>query len=204
MATTRTYRARQRPTRGERTRARIMGAVRELLAEGAFHESRVEEVADRAGVSRATLYQHFRSRVDLVDAICDTFAVNPALLAVRQTVELTDPDEALSETIANCMRFWSSEDGVLAELYGVAAIDPAAQALVDRQREDRRGEMTRLARHLHASGRMRIGLGERRALSLLMMLTSYETFRELRDAGHSDRELTKLLQESARELLSLR
>src|SRR3954447_9049914 len=102
-----TYRvARTQQSRTEKTRERITGAVRELLAEGAFHESRVEEVADRAGVSRATLYQHFRSRVDLVDAICDTFAVNPALLAVRQTVELTDPDGALSETIANCMRFW--------------------------------------------------------------------------------------------------
>ena len=35
-----------------------MAAVRDLLAEGSFHESTVEEVAERAGISRATLYQH--------------------------------------------------------------------------------------------------------------------------------------------------
>jgi len=53
-----------------RTRDRIMGAVRELLEEGAFHQSTVEEVASRAGVSRASLYQHFGSRLGLVDAMC--------------------------------------------------------------------------------------------------------------------------------------
>jgi AcrR family transcriptional regulator len=170
-----------------------MGAVRELLAEGSFHESTVEEVADRAGVARATLYQHFRSRVDLVDAMCETFGVNPALLRLRDCVQLEDVEEALAGTIDEVVRFWSSEDTVLRELYGVAAVDPAAQALVDRQRSDRRGEMERLARRLR--GR------ERDALAHLMVLTSYETYRELRLAGLSDRELTAHLRDAALALL---
>jgi AcrR family transcriptional regulator len=201
MSATRPYRARGRQKRSELTRERIMSAVRELLAEGTFHESSVDEVADRAGIARATLYQHFRSRLDLIDAICDSFAVNPALLSVRDVVELPNPDAALSETIAASMRFWSSEDAVLSQLYGVAAIDPAARDLVDRQREDRRGEMERLARHLRKSGRMRKGLSAARALALLMVLTSYETFRELHQAGVSEQELTRTLQESASQLL---
>jgi AcrR family transcriptional regulator len=178
-----------------------MSAVRELLAEGRFHESTVDEVADRAGIARATLYQHFRSRLELVDAICDTFAVNPALLELRQVVELPDPEAALTETISNTVKFWASEDAVLSQLYGVAAVDPAAQALVSRQRSDRSGEMQRLARNLHASGRLPKGTGERRAVALLLMLTSYETFRELREAGLSERDVVKTLQESGRELL---
>src|SRR4051812_9353999 len=105
----RAYPTRRRPARAEGTRERIMSAVRELLDEGSFHASTVEEVADRAGISRATLYQHFGSRLELVDAICDTFAVNPALLKIREVVELEDPDAALSETMAATARFWSSE-----------------------------------------------------------------------------------------------
>ena len=198
---TRAYRAQRRSTRSDATRERIMSAVRELLAEGSFHESTVEEVADRAGIARATLYQHFGSRLDLVDGICDTFAVNPALLAIRETVELPDPEEALAETVSNCVRFWSSEDAILSQLYGVSAIDPAAKDLVDRQRADRRGEMQRLVRHLHTTGRLRSGVSERKALALLLVLTSYETFRELRAAGLSDRELTKSLGETGRTLL---
>jgi AcrR family transcriptional regulator len=198
---TRAYRAQRRPSRSEQTRDRIMAAVRDLLAEGKFHESTVEEVAERAGISRATLYQHFRSRVDLVDTICDTFAVNPALVEIRDAVELPDAAAALSETIALSIRFWSSEDAILRQLYGVVAIDPAARDLVDRQREDRRSELKRLARHLKATGQLRSAMTERDALDQLMVLTSYETFRELRDAGRSEQRITQLLQESARAFL---
>jgi AcrR family transcriptional regulator len=201
MPAARAYRAHRHPKRSEDTRDRIMTAVRELLAEGAFHESTVEEVADRAGVSRATLYQHFGSRLELVDAICDTFAANPALLKLREIVELEDADAALADTIANSVRFWASEDSILSQLYGVAAIDPAASDLVDRQRTDRRGELARLARNLRKSKRLPPGTSEAAALALLLVLTSYETFRELRQAGLSERELTKTLQESAHALL---
>lgn len=201
MSATRAYRTRRRSTRPQTTRGKIVDAVRELLAEGRFHESTVEEVADRAGISRATLYQHFRSRLELVDAICDTFDENPALLRIRDTVEHPDPDAALAETVANAIQFWSSEDPILAQIYGVAAIDPAARDLVLRQRADRRRELLRLVRHLRRKHRLRPRLTERHALAQLMLLTSYETYRELRGADLSERELTKTLQEDARALL---
>lgn len=178
-----------------------MSAVRELLAEGSFHEARVEEVAERAGISRATLYQHFGSRLNLVDAICDTFDANPALLELRDAVELPDPEAALAKTIALAVSFWASEDAVLGQIYGVEAIDPAARDLVARQRADRRGEMGRLACHLHAAGRLASGINERAALEFLMVLTSYETFRELHLAGLSQRQLTRRLQKAGRTLL---
>jgi AcrR family transcriptional regulator len=197
----RVYRTRPRADRSQATRERIKAAVRELLAEGAFHESTVEEVADRAGVARATLYQHFRSRLELIDAICETFDANPALIRLRELVELPDAEKALAETIAYTLCFWSSEDPILRQLYDVAAVDPAAQALVDRQRVDRRSEYERLVRNLSRSGRLRQGVTPQRALSLLMVLGSYDTYRELREAGQSDRQAIALLQESARELL---
>src|SRR5947199_7268 len=103
----RVYRTHPRADRSQATRERITRAVRELLAEGTFHESTVEEVADRAGIARATLYQHFGSRLELVDAICDTFDANPALLTLRKSVELPDALAALAETIANVVGFWS-------------------------------------------------------------------------------------------------
>ena len=201
MPATRAYRARSRPPRAQGTRERILAAVRDLLAEAGFHESTVEQVAERAGVSRATLYQHFRSRVELVDAVCDTFAVNPALVELRQTVELPDPAAALAETLVEAVRFWASEDAVLAELYGVVAIDPAACDLVARQRADRRGEMQRLAGNLRAAGALRAGMSEQRALGQLMVLTSYETFRELRLHGRDEAAIVAELQNTAAALL---
>ena len=178
-----------------------MTAVRELLREERFHESTMEQVAERAGVSRATVYQHFRSRIDLVDAICETFDANPALIELRQTIALPDPQAALMRTIALAMRFWESEDAIRSGLYGVVAIDPAAGDLGGRQRPDRRGEMRRLARRLHTTGTLRPEISAARTLDVLMVLTSYETYRELRDAGRSSKRLTAELETMARALL---
>jgi len=173
-----------------------MKAVHDLLAEGAFHEATVEEVADRAGVSRATVYLHFRSRLDMIDAICDAFADNEALQRAKGAIEEPDLTKAAEAAIENSVRFWASEDAVFAELYGVVAVDPAAQAFVERQRADRRRHMERLANRLHAGKRL-----QRRALAQLMLLTSYETYRELRAEGLNQRDIAAALQESAGLLL---
>src|SRR5690349_19583960 len=143
--------------RSAETRRRILDAVHELLAEGTFHETPVEDVAVRAGVSRATLYQHFSSRLELVDGICDSMGMNPALVRLREMVELEDPDAALDETLARAVEFWSTENAVLEQLHGVIAADPAAADFVVRQRNDRRGELGRLARTLHRAGVLRSG-----------------------------------------------
>ena len=185
----RAYRPRRRSTRAGETRRRIVAAARELLEEGAFHEARVEEVADRAAVSRATLYGHFHSRLDLVDALCDTFAGNPAL---RERAEAADLDEAIEASV----RLWSSDGAALAQLYGVTAIDGAARELAERQRAERRSDVERLVGRLRTSGRARD-----RAVNLLMVLTSYETYRELRETGLAEGDVALTLRESARALL---
>ena len=61
--------------------------------------------------------------------------------------------------------------------------------------------MQRLIRNLQAAARLRAGLSTRNALALIMVLTSYESYRELREAGVSEREVTTRLQDSARALL---
>jgi AcrR family transcriptional regulator len=129
---------------------------------------------ERAGVSRATVYQHFPSRLELVDAICDT---------------------------PNTVRFWSSEDAILAQLYGATTVDPASRDLVERQLADRHGEMQRLARRLDESRGLRRGLDRAGAPQHLLVLTGYGSYRELREEGLSDAELTAMLQDMGRRVL---
>jgi AcrR family transcriptional regulator len=177
--------------------------VRELLREGAFHEATVEQVAARAGVSRATLYQHFGSRLGLVDAICETFDANPELVAVRETVRDPDIGAALGRSIAHTVAFWASEEPVLEPLYGAAAVDPAARDLVARQRADRRAEFGYLLARLEDAGRLRPELSSAEALGVLLVLTSFETFQELRRlAGLEERDVIATLQGSAGALLA--
>ena len=176
-----------RRTASTGTRDRVLAAVRALLEEGAFHSSTVEQVAERAGVSRASLYQHFGSRLGLVDAMCEVFDRNPALVALRGTVEL----RAFCEQV---VEFWATEEKVLVELYGVAAVDPAAAALVERQTRDRHAELRRLLRGL--------GADDRHAFALLAVLTSFETYRELRRrVGLSKAEVVRTIDEAAARAL---
>jgi AcrR family transcriptional regulator len=202
MATAGTYRVKGRTARSRETRGRIMRATRDLLDSGDFHQASVEEVADRAGVSRATVYQHFPSRLDLVDAVCESFEDNESLARAKAAVDLPNLDEALDETIANAVGFWSSEDGLLAQLYGAASVDPAARDFVERQRSDRRKSMQTLARRLAESDRLRAGVDRAEALAQVMFLTSYGTYRELRQEGLSDKRVIEFLQASARRLLA--
>jgi AcrR family transcriptional regulator len=178
----------RRTRRSSASRERILAAVRALLEEGTFHETTVEEVARRAAVSRATLYGHFGSRLGLVDAMCESFDANPALVALRET---TDLDLWLERVVD----FWSSEEKVLAQLYGAAAVDPAARDLVERQTRDRHAELEILLRAL--------GHDRPDALAALAVLTSFETYLELRRRlGKTKRQVVAILQQQARTLLS--
>jgi len=189
----RPYAARRRAPAVAPSRQKILDAVHDLLARGAFHASTVEDVADLAGVSRATVYQQFGSRLGLVDAMCERFDENPELLALRGAVQELEPLEALDAFVAHAAGFWESEETVLQQLYGVAAVDQAASALVVRQRSDRRGELENLFARLKPAD-------PGRALALLLVLTSFETYEELRGhAGLSHAEAVRLLQASARD-----
>jgi AcrR family transcriptional regulator len=179
--------AARRSRRSAASRERILAAVRSLLEEGTFHETTVEEVAERAGVSRATLYGHFGSRLGLVDAMCESFDANPALVALRET---TDLDLWLERVVD----FWSAEEKVLTQLYGAAAVDPAARDLVERQTRDRHGELRALLRAL--------GRDEGDDLAALSILTSFETYLELRRRlGKPKRQVVAILRRQARTLL---
>lgn len=187
------YRSRNRAPAA--SRAKVLAAVHGLLDEGEFHTSTVEDVAERAGVSRATVYQQFGSRLGLVDALCETFDASPPLLALRAAVDEGEPLDALDAFVGYAADFWATEERVLLQLYGVAAIDTAAEALVARQRADRRGELERLLRRLRPKD-------AKRALALLLVVTSFETYEELRrHAGLPHRDVVRLLREQARGAL---
>jgi hypothetical protein len=75
---------------------------------------------------------------------------------------------------------------------------------VERQTADRRGELQRLLGRLRDAGRLAPELAPRRALALLLVLTSFETFEELRRrAGLSERDVVVTLQDAATSTLRL-
>ena len=154
--------------------------MRDLLAEGSFHEATVEEIAARAGVARSTLHLHFGTRMGLVDALCGRLGDADEYAGITSALAVEDPGDALRGVLTASIRFWAAEEELHRSLYGLAEIDPAARAFVDRQTSERRTELRRLSRRLHDDGRLRPGLSDDDALALMLVSTSFATFDELR------------------------
>src|SRR3546814_18730465 len=58
--------------RGAATRRRLTNIAREMMAEGGEQTISLVEVAERAGVTRGTVYHHFRCRNELIRAASDS------------------------------------------------------------------------------------------------------------------------------------
>jgi AcrR family transcriptional regulator len=63
-----------RTSRGERTRARLLHATREAIAERGYVAARVEDIVALAGVSHGTFYTYFENKAAALDALIGTTA----------------------------------------------------------------------------------------------------------------------------------
>jgi AcrR family transcriptional regulator len=178
-----------------------MDAVRRLLEQGTFHEASVEEIARVAGVARATLYQHFGSRLGLVEAICGSLSENPSMVAIQASPTVADPRQALMRVIRQGIRFWASEEALHRHLYGLAEIDESAAEFVERQTADRRSVVERIAERLIKADALRDGVSDAQAWATLLVLTSFHTFQELRTAGLSLEEIERYALAGAEDLI---
>lgn len=52
--------------RVERTRAKVLAAAGELLREVGFAEVTIDQISDRSGVSRSTMYRHWTTREEIL------------------------------------------------------------------------------------------------------------------------------------------
>src|ERR687890_1435571 len=53
------------------TRRALLGAARELFAEGGYHATAAGEVVGRAGLTRGAMYHHFEDKRDLFRAVIE-------------------------------------------------------------------------------------------------------------------------------------
>lgn len=85
-----------------RSCAAILDATRELLLEGGIRSTTADAIAERAGVSKATLYRHWSTRAELVIDALDSMRHRPA---EPDTGSLRDD---LRELLADLVRFVGS------------------------------------------------------------------------------------------------
>jgi AcrR family transcriptional regulator len=176
---TRTYTGSRRRGRPQSV-DRVLDASERLIRDDAFHSATMDELAEAAGVSRATVFNRFGSKLGVLQALYTRCLESPEMAAIREAFALDDPVEALDAVIGASCDMWEVHGDIQEQLQAIVILEPEAGALVEGQKEDQRAGLMTLARRLARAGQLRRGLGEARAAATLHLLTSLESFLWLR------------------------
>ena len=182
--------------------ARVLEAAERLIKQGEFHSATVEALAEEAGISRATVFNRFGSKLGVLEALVARCFTGPQMRAINAALELEDPVAALEAMIEPSCALWEARGFIVEQLYAIVVLEPGAAALIDEIEADQRSGLQALTRRLARAGRLRPGLGQARATATLHMLTSLESFLRLRRAyGLSLRQTRGTIAELALTLL---
>ena len=195
-----------RPYTRRRTNAKsvdsVLDAAERLIREGEFHSTTVEALAEEAGISRATVFNRFGSKLGVLEALVERCFTGPEMRAIKQALKVEDPVTALEATIEASCAIWEAQGFIVEHLYAIVVLEPGAAVLINEVEADQRSDLHGLTRRLARVDRLRHGLGEARAAATLHMLTSLETFLRLRRAyGLSLRQTRETIAELALTLL---
>jgi AcrR family transcriptional regulator len=181
---------------------RVLEAAESLIQQDAFHSATMDELAAAAGVSRATVFNRFGSKLGVLQALFTRCVESPEMDAIRDALQLEDPVAALEAAIEASCAIWEAHSFIVEQLQAIAILEPEAGAIVEQQKDEQRADLQGLTRRLARAGRLRPGLGEARVSATLHLLTSLEAFLWLRrEYGLSLGQTRDTIAELAHQLL---
>jgi AcrR family transcriptional regulator len=178
------------PTRRElvrATRTRIVDAAGRLTRDRGAAGFSMDVLAKEAGVARATVYEHFRSKRSVLDELASSIARTVSMDEAR--IQSGDPLVALRDVLGAVCRHWAEHEERMSGLRTLTALtggDQASEGIDDKQ-------LRRLMEALAASGQMRAHWTIEEAADALGALTSYATYERLRRAPRTSEQVEGVL-----------
>jgi|SRR5215472_10589296 len=178
--TRRRYHSPARQRQAEQTKARILGAARDMFRATGYASTTVDGIASAAQVSAKTVEAVFGSKRGVLAALVDPLAsAGPPRDLVDQIRAAADPERRL-ELVAELSR--RAYEGSVPEfelMRGAEAVAPEIAAAAAQIETRRRDNQTRLIRYLRQQVRLREDLSEDEATDIVWALTSYDLYRSL-------------------------
>src|SRR5262245_3137000 len=97
------------PRSSEDTRMRIVGAAHGAFWRHGFVRASLEEIAEEASVTKRTLYQHFRSKDDLMAAVLLQASELSLLRLQRYFDQPLDTPSAIVESLFGELAAWAAK-----------------------------------------------------------------------------------------------
>lgn len=126
----RPYRKRKRAEQEEETRLRITEAVVELHREVGPANTKVTEVAERAGVSRMTVYNHFPTEADLIAACSAHWSADNPFPDTEAWSEVDPPQERLERALVELYRWYRSTEDMTGKVLRDAPLVEPLEAVL--------------------------------------------------------------------------
>ena len=128
--------AKNRLPRDER-RAQLLNAALEVFTQAGYHSAPMDEIADRASVSKPVLYQHFPSKLDLYLAVLDLH-IDSLLFDIQKAVaSKTDNGDRVTATVAAYFDFINHEGEAFRLLFeSDMALEPKVRERLSRMTYD--------------------------------------------------------------------
>lgn len=136
---TATPEARPRGTRLPRParRRQLLNAAQEVFVSQGYHAAAMDEIAERAGVSKPVLYQHFPGKLELYLALLDESA-DALAAAIRDALaSTTDNKQRVTATFAGFFDFVGGEGEAFRLVFeSDLSNEPAVRARLQRSLQD--------------------------------------------------------------------
>jgi AcrR family transcriptional regulator len=176
----RPYRSEARAEAAERTRSRVLDAGRYLFSRKGIDATTIGQIAERAGVSEATVYSLVKSKAGLLQALTHEAIFGPRFQEARDQLEgIEDPVERISLTARVARAIYEGETAELSLLWKASAFSTELRKSQQSLEALRRKMQNERVEALFDSGRARKGLSREEAATVLWMFTSREVYHKL-------------------------
>lgn len=118
-------------------RAQLLNAALEVFTAAGYHSAAMDEIADRAGVSKPVLYQHFPSKLELYLAVLDIH-IDSLVFQIQKAIAST-PENAnrVRATVDAYFNFIDSEGEAFRLLFeSDMSVEPAVRERLNRMTYD--------------------------------------------------------------------
>ncbi|WP_354642216.1 TetR/AcrR family transcriptional regulator [Kitasatospora camelliae] len=114
-------------------REQLLGAAQEVFVAQGYHSAAMDDIADRAGVSKPVLYQHFPGKLELYLALLDKHC-DALVDATRDALSATtDNKQRVAATMEAYFHYVSSESGAFRLVFeSDLTNEPAVRERVER------------------------------------------------------------------------
>ena len=113
-------------------RAQLLAAAQELFVAEGYHAAGMDEIAERAGVSKPVLYQHFPGKLDLYLAVIDAHAEDLVATVRTALASTSDNRQRVAGAISAYFAFVERDDMAFRLLFeNDLRSEPAVDELIE-------------------------------------------------------------------------